>query len=45
MRKGITGEEYPIRYHLAIDDKPFVGNDYYGHFIKDNYDRDIFIPA
>lgn len=28
MRKSITGEEYPFRYHLAIDKKPMIGNTY-----------------
>lgn len=28
VRKTLTGEEYPFRYHLAIDKKPKVGNTY-----------------
>lgn len=28
VRKTLTGEEYPFRYHLAIDKKPEVGNTY-----------------
>lgn len=43
MRKSITGEEYPIRYHVAIDDKPEVGNSYQGHFVTDDYGRQVFI--
>lgn len=28
VRKTVEGNEFPIRYHLAIDDKPAVGNKY-----------------
>lgn len=28
IRKGVNNENYPIRYHLAIDNKPQIGNTY-----------------
>lgn len=37
-RKNATGQEVPIRYHLAIDSKPEVGNTYKCIKYKDNDD-------
>ena len=37
-RKSINGNDIPIRYHLAIDSKPFVGNDYKVFFFTDPED-------
>ena len=34
-RISITGEEIPIRYHLAIDKKPQIGNSYKVFFFAD----------
>ena len=34
-RTSINGNEIPIRYHLAIDDKPFIGNEYKVFFFID----------
>lgn len=36
-RTGITGIKYPIRYHLAIDEKPKVGNTYEVVLYEDEY--------
>ena len=36
VRKGVNDESFPIRYHLAIDDKPTIGNKYKVCLIKDN---------
>ena len=35
------GSKLPIRYHLAIDSKPTVGNTYPTYFYKDEQDEDI----
>ena len=43
MRTGVDGTNYPIRYHLAIDDKPPVGSTYRGKFYTDDYDRQVFV--
>ena len=34
-RKSIEDKEVPIRYHLAIDSKPIVGNEYKVFFFQD----------
>lgn len=34
-RKNVVGKEIPIRYHLAIDKKPFVGHTYQVFFYID----------
>ena len=34
-RKSIEDKEIPIRYHLAIDSKPIVGNEYKVFFFQD----------
>jgi hypothetical protein len=34
-RNSIDGKEIPIRYHLAIDEKPLTGNTYKVFFLKD----------
>lgn len=38
-RKTITDEELPIRYHLAIDTKPIIGNKYNVVFYEDPDDN------
>ena len=38
-RKNIEGKEVPIRYHLAIDSKPFTGNQYQVFFYLDQDDN------
>lgn len=38
IRKDIQGNTYPIRYHLAIDEKPKVGNEYPVFFYHDKND-------
>lgn len=38
-RTNIEGREVPIRYHLAIDSKPFVGNEYQVFFYLDQTDN------
>ena len=35
MRESVDGKTLPIRYHLAIDSKPKVGNTYKFHFFPD----------
>lgn len=35
MRETVDGKTLPIRYHLAIDNKPSIGNIYRCHFFKD----------
>ena len=35
MRKTTNGKSLPIRYHLAIDEKPKVGNTYRCYFYED----------
>ena len=35
MRETVNGKTIPIRYHLAIDSKPKVGNTYQYHFFDD----------
>ena len=42
-RKTLDGKEIPIRYHLAIDTKPLVGNSYGAIF--ENNDEDNIIQA
>lgn len=39
MRKNANGNEVPIRYHLAIDNKPKVGNIYNVYFYIDPLDE------
>ena len=39
IRKTIQGIEIPIRYHLAIDKKPKVGNTYYAFRYEDPQDH------
>ena len=39
LRKGVLDEKIPIRYHLAIDEKPQIGNTYYCFFYEDEYDN------
>jgi len=34
-RKSIEDKEVPIRYHLAIDSKPVIGNEYKVFFFQD----------
>ena len=34
-RTTISGQQLPIRYHLAIDKKPEVGNEYQVFFVRD----------
>lgn len=38
-RKGVTGNSIPIRYHLSIDKKPSIGNDYFCFFYIDPDDN------
>lgn len=38
LRKGVTDVKLPIRYHLAIDSKPTIGNVYHCFFYEDEYD-------
>ena len=38
-RKGITGVDLPIRYHLAIDKKPNKGNKYKAYFYEDKLEN------
>ena len=40
-RKSIEDKEVPIRYHLAIDSKPAVGNEYKVFFFRDPDDEII----
>lgn len=42
-RKSISGKEIPIRYHLAIDSKPKVGNTYTIKSIIDQDDIQKFV--
>ena len=37
-REGVTGQKLPIRFHLAIDSKPKVGNTYKCFFYQDEFD-------
>ena len=39
MRKNANGNEVPIRYHLAIDNKPKIGNVYNVYFYIDPLDE------
>lgn len=39
VRKDSNGKEFPIRYHLAIDKKPSVGNLYFTLYYKDPIDE------
>ncbi len=38
IRKNAAGNDIPIRYHLAIDTKPKIGNDYEVYFYEDPED-------
>ena len=38
-RKTVNGQEIPIRYHLAIDKKPDIGNIYKVFFYNDPDDN------
>ena len=38
LRKTVNGNTVPIRYHLAIDSKPKIGNIYKCFFYEDPYD-------
>ena len=38
-RTNVEGREIPIRYHLAIDSKPYVGNQYQVFFYLDQTDE------
>lgn len=42
-RKSISGKEIPIRYHLAIDNKPKVGNTYTIKSVIDQDDIQKFV--
>ena len=44
-RKSIDGKEVPIRYHLAIDSKPVIGNQYEVFFFIDPEDDIIKAKA
>ena len=35
IKKSVNGNDVPIRYHLAIDEKPKIGNTYKGFFYQD----------
>lgn len=38
VRKSVDGEtEIPVRYHLAIDHKPEIGQEHYVNFYEDDY--------
>lgn len=38
VRKSADGEtEIPVRYHLAVDHKPEIGQEHYVNFYEDNY--------
>lgn len=39
VRKTATGKKSPIRYHLAIDEKPEIGNEYLCYFHIDEEDN------
>lgn len=39
VRKNSDGKEFPIRYHLAIDDKPEIENLYFTLYYKDPADE------
>lgn len=39
IRETAEGSSYPIRYHLAIDQKPKIGNTYYVFFYEDKNDK------
>lgn len=39
LKKGVEDKTYPIRYHLAIDQKPKVGNEYKCFFYQDETDK------
>lgn len=41
IRKTASGQQLPIRYHLAIDNKPKIGNTYRVFKYVDLYDKDI----
>ena len=39
MRESVSGHKMPIRFHLAIDEKPKVGNQYKCFFYVDEFDN------
>lgn len=39
MRESVSGIKVPIRYHLAIDSKPKIGNEYKCYFYQDKIDN------
>ena len=39
IKEDINGNEYPIRYHLAIDQRPTIGNEYEVFFYTDPEDN------
>lgn len=39
MRESVSGHKMPIRFHLAIDEKPKVGNQYKCFFYIDEFDN------
>lgn len=41
IREDIDGRTYPLRYHLAIDHKPQIGNTYQVFFYEDPEDKII----
>lgn len=41
IREDIEGRTYPLRYHLAIDHKPQIGNTYQVFFYEDPEDKII----
>lgn len=41
IREDVEGRTYPLRYHLAIDRKPQVGNSYQVFFYEDPEDKII----
>lgn len=46
VRKTLDGKEFPIRYHLAIDEKPEIGNDHLVYFVDNKITglREPIIP-
>ena len=45
MKKSANGNDIPIRYHLAIDKKPQVGNVYPGFYYRDPDDNLVKIKV
>ncbi len=39
IREDVEGNTFPIRYHLAIDEKPKIGNEYEVFFYEDSNDH------